>query len=510
MTDTAANNKRIAKNTLMLYVRMIFTMFVGLYTSRVVLNTLGATDFGLYNVVGGFVYMFTFINSAMAGATQRYLTFELGRGDFNRLQKVFSTSINVHLIISLIILIAAETLGLWFVYNYLTIPEDRFNAALWVYQASILSTIIMMLSVPYNAAIIAHERMSAFAYISVLEVVLKLVIVYALTVSEADKLILYAVLMLLVQILIRLIYGWYCGKHFPETKYSIIFDKKLIREMTGFAGWSLFGNLAAVTFTQGVNVVLNMFFGPAVNAARGIAVQVQTAIKGFCQNFQTALNPQITKTYATGEYQYMHRLIFMSTKFSYFLLLMISLPVMLEADTILTWWLKTVPEHTVSFVRLVLVASMIDATANSLMQGASATGKIKIYQSVIGSILLMILPVSYVTLKLGGQPESVFVVQIIIFAVAQIIRIVIIRPMIHLSLREYFTKAVIPILTVTLVSVVIPVIIYVFLDSGICRFFVICIVSLLSVGFAILFLGLNHSERKFLYGKIHAIANKNR
>ena len=489
---------------------MIFTMFVGLYTSRVVLNTLGATDFGLYNVVGGFVYMFTFINSAMAGATQRYLTFELGRGDFNRLQKVFSTSINVHLIISLIILIAAETLGLWFVYNYLTIPEDRFNAALWVYQASILSTIIMMLSVPYNAAIIAHERMSAFAYISVLEVVLKLVIVYALTVSEADKLILYAVLMLLVQILIRLIYGWYCGKHFPETKYSIIFDKKLIREMTGFAGWSLFGNLAAVTFTQGVNVVLNMFFGPAVNAARGIAVQVQTAIKGFCQNFQTALNPQITKTYATGEYQYMHRLIFMSTKFSYFLLLMISLPVMLEADTILTWWLKTVPEHTVSFVRLVLVASMIDATANSLMQGASATGKIKIYQSVIGSILLMILPVSYVTLKLGGQPESVFVVQIIIFAVAQIIRIVIIRPMIHLSLREYFTKAVIPILTVTLVSVVIPVIIYVFLDSGICRFFVICIVSLLSVGFAILFLGLNHSERKFLYGKIHAIAYKNR
>ena len=510
MTDTAANNKRIAKNTLMLYVRMIFTMFVGLYTSRVVLNTLGATDFGLYNVVGGFVYMFTFINSAMAGATQRYLTFELGRGDFNRLQKVFSTSINVHLIISLIILIAAETFGLWFVYNYLTIPEDRFNAALWVYQASILSTIIMMLSVPYNAAIIAHERMSAFAYISVLEVVLKLVIVYALTVSEADKLILYAVLMLLVQILIRLIYGWYCGKHFPETKYSIIFDKKLIREMTGFAGWSLFGNLAAVTFTQGVNVVLNMFFGPAVNAARGIAVQVQTAIKGFCQNFQTALNPQITKTYATGEYQYMHRLIFMSTKFSYFLLLMISLPVMLEADTILTWWLKTVPEHTVSFVRLVLVASMIDATANSLMQGASATGKIKIYQSVIGSILLMILPVSYVTLKLGGQPESVFVVQIIIFAVAQIIRIVIIRPMIHLSLREYFTKAVIPILTVTLVSVVIPVIIYVFLDSGICRFFVICIVSLLSVGFAILFLGLNHSERKFLYGKIHAIAYKNR
>ena len=274
MSTSAEANKRIAKNTFLLYVRMLFTMAVSLYTSRVVLNVLGVEDYGLYNVVGGFVAMFSFFNGAMAAATQRYLNFELGRGDASRLHLVFCTSVNIHAIISFLVLLLSETVGLWFVYTYLNIPAERFSAALWVYQASVLSSVVMVMSIPYNAAIIAHERMGAFAYISVLEVVLKLLIVYLLVIYDIDKLKLYAVLMLLVQVLICLIYGRYGYKHFTETRYRAIWDSRLFKEMTGFAGWSLFGNIAAVAFTQGLNVLLNMFFGPAVNAARGIAVQV--------------------------------------------------------------------------------------------------------------------------------------------------------------------------------------------------------------------------------------------
>ena len=352
MSEKSENNKRIAKNTLALYARMLFTMAVSLYTSRVVLNTLGVEDYGLYNVVGGFVAMFSFFNAAMASATQRYMNFELGRGDNARLHKVFCTSINIHAIISGVVLLLAETVGLWFVYTKLSIPPERFSAALWVYHASVLASVVMVMSIPYNAAIIAHERMGAFAYISVLEVTLKLLIVYMLVVTDIDKLKLYAVLMLLVQLLIRLIYGRYSGRNFAETHYRRMWDGALFREMTGFAGWNLFGNIAAVAFTQGLNVLLNMFFGPTVNAARGIAVQVQNAIKGFCVNFQTALNPQITKSYASDDMAYMHKLIFTSSKFSYYLLLLLSLPVILETPVILKWWLGIVPGHTVAFVRL--------------------------------------------------------------------------------------------------------------------------------------------------------------
>lgn len=292
--NATENNKRIAKNTLLLYFRMLFTMAVSLYTSRVVLNTLGVEDFGIYNVVGGVVAMFGFLNSAMSSSTQRYITFELGKNDFEQLKKVFNTSVSIHAFISVVILILAETIGLWFLYNKMTIPIERMDAALWVYQGAIASTIVLIMSVPYNATIIAHEKMSAFAYISVLEVVLKLLIVYLLLIGDFDKLKLYAVLMFSIQLIIRLIYGRYCKKHFSETKFQWTKDWKLFKEMLGFAGWNLWGNCAGIAFTQGVNILLNMFFGPAVNAARGIAVQVQNAVNQFSFNFQTALNPHTT------------------------------------------------------------------------------------------------------------------------------------------------------------------------------------------------------------------------
>ena len=505
MANISANNKRIAKNTLLLYFRMLFMMAVSLYTSRVVLNVLGVEDFGIYNVVGGIVTMFTFMNGAMASATQRYLTFELGRGDFNRLHKVFCTSIHIHALISFAIFILAETVGLWFLYTHMTIPTDRMDAAFWVYQFAVVSCMVVLMSVPYNASIIAHEKMSAFAYISILEVVLKLLIVYMLVWFEFDKLKLYAVLMFCVQMISRIAYGRYCGKHFEETRYQRIWDRKLFREMTGFAGWSLFGNLAAVAFTQGLNILLNMFFGPAVNAARGIAVQVQNAIQGFCANFQMALNPQITKNYASGDLKQMHSLVFASSKYSFFLLFFLSFPVIIEAEQILTVWLKVVPAHTVNFVRLILCIIMVDAVANPLIVSAQATGKIKVYQAVVGGILLLIVPVAYLVLKLGGTPGSAFVVHFAFVILAQIARVWMIRPMIRLSVREYVKKVVCRIAGVVMLSVILPVSVYEMFAPSLLRFLLVGVTCVVSVGIAVYFAGLQGSERAFVIDKIRNV-----
>lgn len=511
MRDITENNKRIAKNTLLLYLRMLFLMAVSLYTSRVVLNTLGVEDFGIYNVVGGIVAMFSFINGAMSTGTQRFLTFELGREDMEQLRKVFSTSIVIHGIISILIIILAESIGLWFFYEKMVIPADRIEAALWVYQLSILSTIVMIMSVPYNATIIAHEKMSAFAYISVLEVVLKLAIVYVLMIGHIDKLKLYSILMFLVQLLIRLIYSSYCNRHFQETKAHIkLWDSKLFREMLSFTGWNMWGNCAVIAFTQGINLLLNMFFGPAVNAARGVAVQVQNTVNQFSHNFQTALNPQITKSYATGDWKYMHSLVYRSSKFTFFLLLFLSLPIMLETETILQVWLKTVPQYTVTFLRLMLCITIIDAIANPLMVSAAATGKIKIYQGVVGGILLCILPVSWSVLKLGGDPTSVFIVHLCICIIAFIVRLFIIRPMIRLTLLDYFKKVILNCLIVGMISLIIPLAVkYSLLQTSIgVAFFTVCFTCIFSVSICTFFFGLTVSERQFILNKLSMLKSK--
>lgn len=509
MATAAENNKRIAKNTLLLYVRMLFTMAVSLYTSRVVLNALGVEDFGIYNVVGGVVAMFGFINGAMTGTTQRYITFELGKRNLLQLQKVFCTSVNIHTLISLLIIVLAETIGLWFFYHKMTIPVERINAALWVYQFSILSAVVMIMSVPYNATIIAHEKMSAFAYISVLEVTLKLLIVYLLLLGDFDKLKLYALLVFCIQLIIRMIYGSYCKRHFAETQYRFIWDRKLFKEMVGFAGWNLWGSCAAIAFTQGLNLLLNLFFGPAINAARGIAVQVQAAISQFSGNFQMALNPQITKSYATGDYGYMHSLIFKSSKFTFFLLLFLSMPVMVETETILTIWLKIVPDYTVTFLRLMLCVTIIDAVANPLMASAAATGKVRVYQSVVGGILLAILPISYIVLKLGGDPASVFIVHLCVCAVAFTVRLFIIRPMIKLSLSAYMVQVILKCLGVAVVAAILPLLLKSAMPAGsLYTFIIICTMCAISVSCTAYWLGLNQSERKFVYSKAIAIAAK--
>ena len=406
------SNKRIAKNTVLLYFRMLLTMGVSLYTSRIVLNTLGVEDFGIYNVVGGVVMMFSFMNSAMSSATQRFLAIELGKKDDEQLKKVFSMSITIHAIIALIILVFAETLGLWFLNAKLVIPIDRMDAANWVYQASILAFMLTVMGVPYNAIIIANERMSVYAYVSIVEVVLKLFIVFALVWIGYDKLKLYAIFILCVTIIIWIIYNIYCKRNFPETRYRFFWDKSLYKTMMHYAGWNLFGNLAHVTIGQGLNILLNLFFGPVVNSARGIAYQVNTAVSGFVINFQMAMNPQIFKSYAANDLKYMHQLIFQGAKYSFFLLFFLALPLLIDTETILKWWLKIVPEYTVLFCRLVLINTLIDCISGPLMTAAQATGRIKKYQTAVGGLLLLILPISYLFLKNEFPPEITLYVSI--------------------------------------------------------------------------------------------------
>lgn len=327
-------------------------MLINLYASRIVLAALGVEDYGIYNVVGGVVAMLSFLSGAMATGTQRYLTFELGKNDFNRLKKVFTTSINIHLLISLIVVLLAETVGLWFFNNKMIIPESRMNAAYWVFQLSVISTIVLFISVPYNAAIIAHEKMGTFAYISILDALLKLLIAVLLLCVNTDCLITYAILMLCEQVLIRVIYGTYCKKHFPETKYELVFDRKLFKEMLTFSGWNIWGSAASVGMGQGVNILLNVFFGPIVNAALGIAAQVQGAVSQFAVGFQTAINPSIIKSYASRNINYMHNLVYRASRYSFFLLLCICLPVFLETDMLLSIWLKIVPEYATIFFKV--------------------------------------------------------------------------------------------------------------------------------------------------------------
>lgn len=480
---------------------MLFGMLVSLFTSRVILQTLGVEDYGVYNVVGGVITMFTFLNGAMSSATSRYITFEIGKGNMEQLKKVFSTSLQIHAIIALLIVILGETVGLWFLMNELVIPDGRMDAAMWVYQCSIVSCVVGIMSVPYNADIIAHEKMSAFAYISVLEIILKLAIVYLLVVLPFDKLKVYAVLVLMVGLLIRYIYTRYCHKHFEESHYIHRIDKPLLKEMSSFAGWSFWGNLAAILYTQGLNMMLNIFFGPVVNAARGIATQIQSVVQQFVGNFQMALNPQITKTYASDELDKMHSLMFRSARFSFMLLFFLSLPIMLETNYILTLWLGIVPENTVIFARIIIAISLIYTIANPCVIANQATGKVKVYQAVVGGLLLLILPISYIVLKMGAPAYSVFIVHFCVESVAQFARMYMLRNMIDLPLWSYVKNIYLPIMGVVLLSVVLPILVYINMQEGIIRLLAVGMTCVVSVAMTSLFIGMTRNERSFLIDK---------
>lgn len=503
---TAKNS--IAKNTMFLYFRMLVTLFISLFTSRIILNSLGETDYGIYNVVGGFVTMFNVFCSGLATTTQRFLNFDLGKNDKLELHRTFSSCAQIYFFISIIIIILAETGGVWFLGNKMTIPTERMYAAKWVFQLAIITLVFNLISIPYNALIIAHERMKAFAYISVYEAVAKLLIAYLIYNTNYDRLILYALLLCCVQLSVRFIYTNYCKRHFEGCSVDIKIDLQKIKELYSFAGWAMFGGLSSIGFTQGLNVLLNMFFSPAVNAARAVAVQVQNAVNNFAINFQVALNPQIIKSYASGDTEYMYKLVFASSKYSFLLLYMLSLPLLMEAPQIMVLWLKNVPEYSVIFLRLIMLTSIIDAMSNPFMRTADATGNIRTYQLVIGVLLLMILPISYIVLKLGYPPYSVFIVHITICITAFIARLFIVQKLIYFSIRKYFKEVILKVIIVGALSPIIPLFIIKYNETGFIRLAEVTCLSILITAGMTYFVALSDNERNFIHAKVRSIWSK--
>lgn len=505
MTDNAANNKRIAKNTLLLYFRTLFIMLVTLYTSRVVLNTLGVTDYGIYNVVGGVVMMFSVISSSLSSSISRFITYELGHGDFERLKRIFSTSVNIQIGISLAILVLAELFGVWFLNTKMNIPAERLSAANWVLQCSLLSFIINLISVPYNACIIAHERMSAFAYISILEAILKLAVVYMLLVSPYDKLATYAVLLVAVALIIRIAYSMYCRRHFEESRYMFVYDKPLIKEMTGFAGWSFFGNGAYMLNVQGVDMLINIFFGVTLNAARGVATQVQNAVMQFVNNFTVAVNPQITKSYAAGDKEYMNKLVCRGARFSYFLLFLFVVPIVCEADYILYLWLKIVPKYAPAFLRLTLFGSLMMLLGNSMLTAISATGNIKKYQLWVTIVGCLVFPLTWVAFKLGFSPETTYVIFIAIYFLLVFVRLYIAKGLLNFPVRLYLTDVMLRILMVSAISFILPLLVIYNIEEGFFRLCLTCIAALFSTALTIWVFGLQAMERQKITNRVDKI-----
>lgn len=503
MSNNIVNNERIARNTMLLYFRMIVIMVVTLFTSRVILQTLGVEDYGIYNVVGGIVAMFSFISSSLTAASQRFITFELGKGNVGDISKVFSTCLALHILLSIIIAIIVEPFGIWFIYNKLMIPAERLTAALWVFQFSILAMIVLFISVPYNALIVAYEHMNAFALVSIVDAGLRLFIAYSLCVfKNFDKLIIYGALMLVAQFVIRLCYTFYCKRVFTDVRYIKHIEKSLLFEMGKFASWSIFGNVAYLTYTQGLNLLLGTFFTPVVNAARGVAVQVQGAVNTFVNSFQTAINPQITKNYAAGNLNEMIALVFRSSRFSFYLLMILSIPVLLRTHDILTIWLVNVPDHTVTFVRIILVTTWINSIANPLIISVKATGNIKLYESTVGGLMLTILPVSYIFLHFGYPPEIVFFVHLSIECLAMIFRIWNAHSLIHFNLREYVMDVLLRIAFVAIISFVLSFIVSFKLSNGFWPTVLVFLASFFISLITVLLIGLEHRERLFLLNKI--------
>lgn len=506
MNEEQIKSRRIAKNTLLLYLRMFLMMLISLYTSRVILNTLGFDDYGINNVVGGIVVLFSVFTGTLSSAISRFITYELGTGNTEKLKTVFSTSIFVQCGMAIVIMLLCEVVGYWLLVNKMSIPEGRMDAALWVFHCSIIGFGLSLIFTPFNSLIIAHERMDAFAYVSILEAVAKLLIVYLLLVFSVDKLKLYAVLLLLVSVFISTIYVVYCRYHFEESKLVWRFDKTIFKHIASFAGWNLFGHGAWMLETQGVNILINMFFGVQLNAARGIAVQVNNIVQQFVNNFMTALTPQITKSYAAGDLHYMNNIVLKGAKFSYLLMFMVALPVALETDMILKLWLKNYPDYTVPFVRLTLAISLCMVLVNPFLTALSATGNIRNYQIIVGIVGLLQFPFVYIAFRLGLSPFSSYIISLSFYLFFVFFKPWLVRKSIHVSLKEYVSVTILPSLFVTISSLLIPIAIMYSMGSSIPRFIFVCLACLATTSLSVWLIGLTRGEkamaRSFVLSKL--------
>ena len=498
MTDHREHTKRIAKNTLMLYVRMLFMMFLGLFTSRIVLEALGENDFGIYNVVGGVVAMFTIISGTLTTAVTRFITFEMGKGSEAQLGKVYSTAVNVQLILAAIVVLLAEPVGIWFIDTQMTISPDRIPAAHIVMQFSLLAFVINLMSVPQMASITAHEQMSAYAYIGILDGSLRFAVALLIAHSTADRLVLYAALMAAVVFIVRISYGMYCRRNFPECRYEPTFEKGLVKEMFSFAGWNFIGVSSGVLRDQGGNILVNIFSGPSVNAARGVAVQLNGAIQSFVTNFMTAVNPQITKSYASGDHDYMFSLMRKASRMSYYLLFVLALPVLFNTEYVMSLWLKDVPAHSVLFVQLFLVFTLSESISQPLITAMFATGKIRNYQIIVGGLQLLNLPVSYVLLKMGAMPEVTVMVAIAVSQICLAARLMMLEKMIGLSVSSFISRVYLNVIAVSAAALVLPFAVSYILPGGFWGFAAKASVAVASAALSIFFVGCTKPERSEL------------
>lgn len=489
---------------------MILIMGVSLYTSRVVLNILGVEDFGIYNIVGGVVVLFSYLNSAMTISTQRFLSFEIGRKNLDGLSNIFNMGLNIHLIFTFAFILIAETVGLWFVNFQLVIPDDRLYAAGIVYQFSVLSTAINILTIPYTSIIIAYERMNVFAYFSIIESILKLLIVFLLTINIGDKLIAYAILFSVVTVLVRLIYYVYCKSNFKESRFKWFWSTPVFKEMFSFTGWNFFGATAGVSMNQGTNVLMNMFFGPTVNAARGIATQVQGVINQFVTNFMQAANPQIVMQYASGNFDSMFRLVFITSKLSFFLMAIISMPIILKMELILRLWLGQVPEYSVLFTQLMILYQLTISLTYPINSASQASGKVKLFQITEGAILLMVLPISYLQLKIGFQAYTVLITMICLSIIAFVARLYVLKVTIEFPVKRYFTEVISRVLVVTLMLCGL------YLINSIIPAYSLIVemmfaVLIFMISFSIVYsVGLVKDEKNYLITKVKSFLNKSR
>ena len=496
------NNKRIAKNTLALYFRTFITMIVGLYTGRVMLQALGVDNYGINNVVGGIVGMSSLITSTMSSAISRYITYSIGQGEKERLKTMFSTSVNAQIVMSLIAVIVLEIFGLWFLNNEANIPEGRMTAAHWVFQCSLISLVISLISSPYNALLVAHERMGIYAYTSIAEVTLKLIVVFTILAFDGDRLILLSILNVIVGLGMRIFYGWYCSKHFEESEYNVkTFDKGLLKELTVFSGWNLLNNGAWVFATQGVNMLVNVFFGVAYNAARGVAQIVNGAVQNFVGNFTMAFSPQITKTYAAGDKEYAIRLGNRATKFSWLMMYVFIVPVCCEAETLLRLWLGQVPEWSVLFLRFAMFESLAVSSGQNLFRLIQADGHVKKYTIHAAITAGMIFPLAWFLYYLGAPVWTAYVVFILDFMFLNIVRFYDIKKLMQFSIRQFMREVFFPCMTVSVVSFIVPLAVCYYMENGLLRFFINVPVAVLWSTVCCLAFGFSKNERQFFYEK---------
>ena len=510
MSTISGNNKRIAKNTLMLYLRHIFIIAIALYTSRVVLNALGIQDYGIYNVVAGVVVMANMLNSAMSVATTRYITFELGKGEknFERLHTTYCISFTTYIIIAIIFLLFAETVGLWFINTHLVVPTERMVAVNWIYQFACLSLIVNLFTNPFNALIIAHERMDAYAIIGIFEAIIQLVIAFLIYVSPIDKLISYGFLLLLQSLLVCTAYSRFCSRHFDEAHFEWYNDKALLKKLFVYSGWNLFGSIANMLKGQGLNILLNIFFNPSVNAARAIAYQINAAVYRFSSNFFTAVRPQITKYYAEGKNEQMIVLVLRSSKFSFFLLLLLSLPILIEAPYIIRLWLGQLPENVVVFVRFIIAISAIEAIQHPVTTVVHATGNVACFQFWTGLLIIMIIPLSYISLKMGYPPVSVFVISLIINFIALIVRVLLVNRVVKFPIIYYLKYVVCINFAVAVIACIVPCVVYYYIPETFITVILVCFITIISTLVTIYLIGLNNKEKDFVVLQIKKIMRK--